>query len=144
MYIVRLGTSHVRGRDPVNGAAGCRLLADFDPFLLRSCCRSTKRHKVRSKQQLQRPILPTGHCLDEADAARGWFHAKKTHPIWARLLETDQTVTTLEGEESDKCRCRRKPPGACKKSCVRVWESLLPRKPHLRRLTHRCGVDAEN
>ena len=32
----------------------------------------------------------------------------------------------------------------CKKYCVKVWESLLPRKPHLRRLTHGRGVDAEN
>ncbi len=37
--------------------------------------------------------------LDEANAAARWFHAKKTHPIWARRLETAQMVKTLEGEE---------------------------------------------
>lgn len=37
--------------------------------------------------------------LDEANAGGQWFHAKKTRPIWARQLETAQTVKTLEGEE---------------------------------------------
>lgn len=37
--------------------------------------------------------------LDEANAAGGWFHAKKTRPIWAKRLEAAQTVKTLEGEE---------------------------------------------
>ena len=42
---------------------------------------------------------PNKPLLDEANAAGKWFHAKKTRPIWARRLETAQTVKTLEGEE---------------------------------------------
>jgi hypothetical protein len=37
--------------------------------------------------------------LDEANAAKKWFHAKKVRPIWAKRLEQAQTVKTLEGEE---------------------------------------------
>jgi len=42
---------------------------------------------------------PNNTLLDEANAAGKWFHAKKTRPIWAKRLEANQTVTTLEGEE---------------------------------------------
>ena len=42
---------------------------------------------------------PNQALLDEANAAAKWFHAKKTRPIWAKRLETAQTVKTLEGEE---------------------------------------------
>ena len=42
---------------------------------------------------------PNKTLLDEANAAGQWFHAKKTRPIWAKELEADQTVKTLEGEE---------------------------------------------
>lgn len=42
---------------------------------------------------------PNKTLFDEANAAGQWFHAKKTRPIWAKRLEADQTVTTLEGEE---------------------------------------------
>lgn len=37
--------------------------------------------------------------LDEANAAGTWFHARKTRPIWAKRLESAQTVKTLEGDE---------------------------------------------
>jgi PGDYG protein len=37
--------------------------------------------------------------LQEIDGAGLWFHAKKTRPIWVRLLEQQETVKTLEGEE---------------------------------------------
>ena len=37
--------------------------------------------------------------LEEINAAKMWFHAKKTRPIWVRLLEQDETVKTLEGDE---------------------------------------------
>lgn len=37
--------------------------------------------------------------LNEANAAAKWVHAKKTRPIWAKRLESAQTVKTLEGEE---------------------------------------------
>jgi len=29
----------------------------------------------------------------------GWFHARKTRPIWARQLEASATIETLEGTE---------------------------------------------
>lgn len=37
--------------------------------------------------------------LEEANANGKWFHARKTRPIWAKRLNSAQTVTTLEGEE---------------------------------------------
>ena len=37
--------------------------------------------------------------LDEINAISGWFHARKVHPIWARQVDVDQTVETLEGHE---------------------------------------------
>ena len=37
--------------------------------------------------------------LTEINAAGLWFHAKKTRPIWVRLLEHEETVKTLEGDE---------------------------------------------
>ena len=37
--------------------------------------------------------------LDEVNRARAWFHAKKTRPIWARRVEQERIVKTLEGEE---------------------------------------------
>jgi hypothetical protein len=40
--------------------------------------------------------------LDEINAARTWFHAKKVRPIWVKQLEHDQTVKTLEGIETVK------------------------------------------
>ena len=38
--------------------------------------------------------------LDEINRAQAWFLAKKTRPIWAKKVQQDQTVKTLEGEES--------------------------------------------
>lgn len=43
---------------------------------------------------------PNQQVLDEVANAQAWFHAKKTRPIWARLLDRDQVVETLEGRES--------------------------------------------
>jgi hypothetical protein len=37
--------------------------------------------------------------LDEVNSLGGWFHARKTRPIWARRLEEAQSVKTLEGDE---------------------------------------------
>jgi hypothetical protein len=37
--------------------------------------------------------------LKEVDAAKLWFHAKKTRPIWVRRLEKTESVKTLEGDE---------------------------------------------
>lgn len=45
-------------------------------------------------------VSPNQTLLDEVNGADGWFHAKKTRPIWARQAAEDQTLTTLEGEEA--------------------------------------------
>lgn len=37
--------------------------------------------------------------LDEVEAAGTWFHALKTHPIWARRVEKATQVDTLEGNQ---------------------------------------------
>lgn len=36
--------------------------------------------------------------LDEVNRRGSWFHARKTRPIWVKIVENDQTVQTLEGE----------------------------------------------
>ena len=41
---------------------------------------------------------PNKVLLTEANRAAKWFHAKKTRPIWVKLLESAQTVKTLEGD----------------------------------------------
>jgi hypothetical protein len=40
---------------------------------------------------------PNATLLDEVDRSGMWFHAKKTRPIWARTVDVDQDVQTLEG-----------------------------------------------
>ncbi len=49
----------------------------------------------------QAPVAESANqsLLDEANAAGKWFHAKKTRPIWAKRLDAEQVVQTLEGEE---------------------------------------------
>ena len=42
---------------------------------------------------------PNHRLLDEVNAAKLWFHAKKTRPIWARQLPQAERVRTLEGDE---------------------------------------------
>lgn len=42
--------------------------------------------------------------LDEVNKARLWLHAKKTRPIWAKRIEQDETVKTLEGVEKAPAR----------------------------------------
>lgn len=42
---------------------------------------------------------PNQALLDEVNAARAWFHARKTRPIWARRLQQPERVKTLEGTE---------------------------------------------
>ncbi len=44
--------------------------------------------------------LPNANLLAEVNQARSWFRARKTRPIWARLLDVPQTVETLEGPET--------------------------------------------
>lgn len=40
--------------------------------------------------------------LDEVNATGAWFRARKTKPIWARQVDQDATVETLEGTETIK------------------------------------------
>ena len=42
-------------------------------------------------------MSPNEKLLAEINRSQGWFHAKKTRPIWARKLESEQSVDTLEG-----------------------------------------------
>lgn len=48
------------------------------------------------------PSSPNQALLDELDAGKAWFHAKKTRPIRALKLDRDQTVDTLEGRVTAK------------------------------------------
>jgi len=43
---------------------------------------------------------PNKVLLDEANELPHWFHARKTRPIWARELESEQQIQTLEGMET--------------------------------------------
>jgi len=45
---------------------------------------------------------PNQKLLDEVNTADSWFHARKTKPIWARQVDRDETVETLEGTEAIK------------------------------------------
>jgi hypothetical protein len=45
---------------------------------------------------------PNADILDEVNRAQTWFHAKKIRPIWARVIEADQSVKTIEGAEKVK------------------------------------------
>jgi hypothetical protein len=42
---------------------------------------------------------PNEQLLSQVRESIGWFHAKKTRPIWAKKLTRSETVTTLEGVE---------------------------------------------
>jgi hypothetical protein len=43
---------------------------------------------------------PNRAILDEANSAKAWFHAKKNRPIWTKLIDRDQVIRTLEGDET--------------------------------------------
>ncbi|MAD79454.1 MAG: hypothetical protein CMJ50_01240 [Planctomycetaceae bacterium] len=45
-------------------------------------------------------VSPNQELLDEVNAAGTWFHAKKVRPIWAKSVDKQQTVKTIEGEET--------------------------------------------
>jgi hypothetical protein len=58
---------------------------------------------------VEQPANVNKAILDEVNAAAAWFHAKKTAPLWAKQLDEDQTVETLEGPVEAKagdCLCR--------------------------------------
>jgi hypothetical protein len=45
---------------------------------------------------------PNAAILEEVNHSQSWFRAKKNRPIWARQLDKDETVKTLEGTEQVK------------------------------------------
>jgi hypothetical protein len=45
---------------------------------------------------------PNAEILDEVADAKLWFHAKRVRPIWAKVLDNDQTVDTIEGPTQGK------------------------------------------
>jgi hypothetical protein len=45
---------------------------------------------------------PNMEILDEVARAKAWFHAKRVRPIWAKVLDQDQTVDTIEGPTKGK------------------------------------------
>lgn len=45
---------------------------------------------------------PNAEVLDEIGHAKVWFHAKRVRPIWAKVLDMDQTVDTIEGSTKAK------------------------------------------
>jgi hypothetical protein len=57
----------------------------------------------------QNARAPNRALLEEVTQVRGWFRAKKTRPIWVKVLEIDQEIATLEGVQNAKrgdCLCR--------------------------------------
>ena len=56
-------------------------------------------HSLQDSTMTDSSANPNQAILDEVNAAKLWRHAKKTRPIWARLLEKPERVPTLEGEE---------------------------------------------
>jgi hypothetical protein len=61
-------------------------------------------HRVTSvgKQLNSMYEHPSQRLLDEVNSAGAWTRARKTKSIWARQVDRDQTVDTLEGTESLK------------------------------------------
>jgi hypothetical protein len=60
--------------------------------LLFSACANTATTKARSS------MSPNERLLAEVNRAGAWFHARKTRSIWAKKIDSDQTVHTLEGK----------------------------------------------
>lgn len=54
---------------------------------------------IGNKQQESPTSASNSVVLEEVNTAKLWFHAKKTRPIWVRLLEQGETVKTIEGDE---------------------------------------------
>ncbi len=59
-----------------------------------------------TENDMSDPVPPTDSpnraLLDEVNAANLWFHARKVKPIWAKRVDENQTVQTLEGTEKVK------------------------------------------
>jgi hypothetical protein len=81
-------------------------------------------------------ISSNREILDEANRAGAWFHAKKTRPIWARRIEKDQTVKTLEGEETVQAGHM-----LCRGEAGDIWPQTVEQL--VKRYTATDEVDAE-
>jgi hypothetical protein len=60
--------------------------------VLLSACSQTSGQKASAAMSLNQTLLA------EINRSHAWFHAKKTRPIWAKKLESGQSVDTLEGK----------------------------------------------
>ncbi len=74
--------------------------------------------------------------LDEVNASGGWFHARKTRPIWAREVIQPQQIETLEGVEDV-------PRGAflCRGEAGDVWPQAAERLYEKYEATHEVDDD---
>ncbi len=53
-----------------------------------------------TSKQADKPMPKTNEAiLKEVNDGGLWIHAKKTRPIWARLLDKPERIKTLEGDE---------------------------------------------
>jgi hypothetical protein len=69
--------------------------------------RGNRRHTsgtVESKltTDSEQPANVNKAILDEVNAAATWFLARKTTPLWAKQLDEDQSIETLEGPMTAK------------------------------------------
>ena len=103
--------------------------------LLAGCGRQDGAEQDMSHPE-DKPPAENRQLLDEVNRSGTWFHAKKTRPIWAREVEQEQVVKTLEGEE-------RVPAGnfLCRGEAGDVWPQS--RKGLEARYTATGEVDAE-
>jgi hypothetical protein len=65
-------------------------------------CDASRNEDDKRTMQSEQPANANKAILDEVNAAATWFGAKKTVPVWAKQLEEDQTVETLEGPTTAK------------------------------------------
>ena len=64
---------------------------------------------------------PNQQLLDEVKESAAWFHARKTRPIWAKPLEREQQVDTLEGPV-----LARPGDSLCRGEAGEVWPQKTP------------------
>ena len=65
-------------------------------------CDTSKTVENKMTNDSEQPANVNKAILDEVNAAATWFHAKKTAPLWAKQLDEDQTIETLEGPTTAK------------------------------------------
>jgi len=65
-----------------------------------SACRPYEEHTPHvTESERTESEHPNQRLLSDVNAAKTWFHARKTRPIWARQLTQAEQVQTLEGVE---------------------------------------------